>query len=125
MELHLDIQRTFRNRKTGQFLKGHVPHNKGKKWEDYLDMRKAKRIKKNLQRCGNPNIGGQNKIQVIGIKDNKIVGVFESATLVSKLLEIQRRNISYCCQGKRKRAGGIYWFYESNFIEWNKMIIND
>jgi hypothetical protein len=120
MELYIEPIRIKHNPLNGRFLKGHEPHNKGKKWEDYLDMRKAKRIKriaiKNLK-C-NPNIGGWNKKQVIGIKENRIIGVFESATKAAERLKIQRRNIAHCCAGKRNKCGGIRWFFESDYDKW-------
>ena len=56
-ELYIPIERPERNLVNGRFLKGHTPHNKGKKWADYMDMRKAKRIKNGrsyfvlLQKC--------------------------------------------------------------------------
>lgn len=41
-ELYIPPERPERNLVNGRFLKGHTPHNKGKKWADYMDMRKAK-----------------------------------------------------------------------------------
>lgn len=120
MELYLEPVRKNYNPITGRFLKGIIPHNKGKKWEDYMDMRKAKRVKRigmqNLK--GNPNIGGWNKKQVIGIKENRIIGVFESATKAAERTKLIRRNISHCCEGKRKHCGGIRWFFEADIERW-------
>lgn len=62
-ELNLGIERPQYNPTNGQFLKGHIPHNKGKKWSEWMDGRKRAKVlriaKKNLR--GNPNIGGVNK----------------------------------------------------------------
>lgn len=33
-ELYIPIERPERNLVNGRFLKGHTPHNKGKKWAD-------------------------------------------------------------------------------------------
>jgi hypothetical protein len=120
MELYLEPIRRTRNPINGKFLKGHNPHNKGKKWEDYMDMRKAKRIKRIAKRNLRVryDIGGWNKRQVIGIKDGKIIGVFESATKAGKQLNLTRRNISHCCNGKRKHCGGIRWFFEDEINKW-------
>ena len=124
MELYLEPIRMTRNPVNGKFLKGHVPHNKGKKWSDYMDMRKAKRIKriakKNLKY--NYNIGGWNKKKVIGIKDGKIIGVFNSAHDAAKRLGLIRRNISHCCRGERNHCGGIRWFFESEINLWVKFL---
>lgn len=56
------------NKKTGCFLKGHVPHNKGKKWSEWMDGRKQKKVKRialqNLR--PRPEIGGWNKNNASG-----------------------------------------------------------
>ena len=105
-------------------MKGHAPHNKGKKWHEYMDMRKAKRIiriaKQNHK--GRADIGGHNKRQVIGIKDGVIIGVFESATKAAQRTGLIRRNISHCCQGHRKRCGKIMWFFEDEIDKWIEII---
>ena len=44
-ELYIEKEVPKRNAVNGRFLKGHVPHNKGKKWIEWMDMRKAKKIK--------------------------------------------------------------------------------
>lgn len=107
---------------------GHVPFNKGKKWPEYMDMRKAKRIKKYLElgrKLGNKNLAGANRIPIVGIKDEKIYP-FDSAPTATRILKakgikINARNIRAVCQGRpvnnngtqyvRKTAGGFRWFY--------------
>jgi len=124
MELYIQPIKRQRNAVNGQFLTGSTPFNKGKKWTDYMDMRKARRIKKNLElgRKGNPNIGGQNKREVVGIKDGKIYGVFESSTEAGKKLGLCSRNIRHCCEGKRAKCGGVHWFHTSNIDSWKKLL---
>lgn len=124
MELYIEPKRITRNPITGRLLKGHTPHNKGKKWEDYMDMRKAKRVKRIGMQNLRPryDIGGQNKRQVIGIKDGIIVGVFESAVKAAAKTKLIRRNITHCCQGKRHHCGGIRWFYEADLHRWLKYL---
>ena len=112
-ELYLPMERLERDSMTGRFLYGCVPHNKGKRWEDYMDMRHALRVKKNLELGrikGNPCIAGWNRRRVIGIRDGKTC-VYESSSEAGRMLGIQSRNISHCCNGKRKHAGGIRWFF--------------
>ena len=121
MELYIPPKRTFKNLITGQFLNGHIPFNKGKKWSDYLDMRKARKIKKNLElgrKQSNPSIAGWNRKKVIGIKDHKIIGVFDSSNDAGRKLGIQARNIRSCCAGKRKTCGGVLWYWERNYDFW-------
>lgn len=126
MELYISPLKRQNNAVTGCFLKGHTPHNKGKKWEDYMDMRKAPKIKRIALKNLRPrlDIGGQNKRQVIGIKEGKIIGVWESAVKASEKLKLQRRNIAHCCQAKRKHCGGIRWFYEADVQRWITFLQN-
>ena len=112
MELYIPIERPQYNPTNGQFLKVHIPFNKGKKWEDYMDMRKAKRIKRialmNLAR--NRNIGGWNKRAVVCVdEENNILGWFSSSNDAEKKTGICARNIRTVCNGKRKHAGGYRW----------------
>ena len=48
MSYELYIPQTYegRNMVNGRFLKGHTPHNKGKKWSDYLTKRQQRRCAK-------------------------------------------------------------------------------
>ena len=45
-ELYLPPVLPDYNLKTGQFKKGHVPYNKGKKWSEYMTKRAQKRCAK-------------------------------------------------------------------------------
>ena len=44
MELSLDPQRRERNPLTGQYLKGNTPHNKGRKWSEYMPEESKKKV---------------------------------------------------------------------------------
>lgn len=124
-ELHISPKRPTRNFMNGRFLKGHIPFNKGKKWSDYMDMRKAKKIKriglKNLVR--NCEIAGWNAKPVVAIEGKKLIGVYSSASEAGRKTGICGRNIISCCSGKRKHAGGYQWFWE-NDNGWLKIIEN-
>lgn len=115
-ELYLPPERPKYNPINGQFLKGHVPHNKGKKWSDYMDGRKAKRIKRIATKNLRPrmDIGGWNKKSIIAMDDDdNIAGWFASSVDAERKTGIERRNINSACNGKRKHAGGFKWcFYE-------------
>ena len=117
-ELHLPPTRNAR----GQFLQGITPHNKGKKWSDWIDGRKHRRILKNLgNRKGNPDLPGANRKTIIAVKDGRIVGVFESAKQAANKItagnlneKSVRRNINHCCNKKRKKCMGFMWFFEKD-----------
>lgn len=100
------------NAVTGRFLKGHVPHNKGKKWDEWMDMRKAKRVKRigmrNLH--GRSDFGGWNAQPVFALDDDgNTVGWFASTYDAERKTGICSRNIRYVLEGKRKHAGGYRW----------------
>lgn len=97
----------------GMFTKGHIPHNKGKKWGEWMDGRKQRKVKKNLIHTGNPNIGGWNKKHIIASKDGKEYW-FESATAAAKALNLIRRNICHVANGQRNLCGGWRFRYTEN-----------
>lgn len=104
--------------KPGRYPKGHVPHNKGKKWSEWMDGRKARRVKRILleHRQVNHNIGGWNAKQVVGISIDGKACVFESSKDVERKLGIESRNVRCCCEGKRNLAGGLFFMWAEN---WN------
>lgn len=123
-ELYIPPQKSTRNAMTGRFMKGHVPFNKGKKWTDYMDMRKAKRVKriglKNL-RPGNKDIPGWNAKAVVAILDGEIKGIYRSSCDAERKTGICQHGIRLCCSKKRKSAGGYKWFWE-NDNSWLELI---
>jgi len=122
MELYLPPIKLDRNPINGRFLKGHIPYTRGKKWEEWMDLRKANRIKKNLRIGGIPNthFGDFNKRKVVGVIKGKGY-FFESLTDASKKIGLPVQNIGLCCQGKRKHSGGYMWFYFDS-DEWISLI---
>lgn len=105
--------RPTRNFKTGRFMKGHIPHNAGRKWDEWMPEKERERIleigKKNLR--VNPAVRGWNKRAVVAINEKGEHRYCESATKAAEILGLIRRNITSCCQKKREKCGGLYWFY--------------
>ena len=103
------------NRLNGQFLKGNVPANKGKAWSEWMPKKAQKKILATLDRVrpkgGNPDIPGWNRKRVVMVTPKGNWAVFESATEAARLMNLNRRNISGCCEGKRHRCGGRWWFF--------------
>lgn len=126
MELYIEPIRPTINKKNGQFLKGHEPFNKGKKWIDYLQKDKIIKMKKqilSLSGGGRKDIGGWNKKAVVAIKNGEFYGYFESCSDAGRKLKVQIRNVSNVANGKRKRCGGYEFYFESDFNKWNERII--
>ena len=94
-ELYIPPERPTRNLVNGRFLKGHTPFNKGRKWSDYLDSRKKRKMLKNLSlgRKGNPSIAGNNARPIVAIKDRRLIAVFPSSNAAER--KTGRWNI-YC-----------------------------
>lgn len=116
MELYLPPKRPERNAK-GQFVKGIIPHNKGRKAIEYMDEETIKRVKqiglKNLR--PNKNFGGQNKKTVIAFNDeNRVVGCFSSAEEAARKVGVTSSCIRNVCYGKRKHSAGLVWKYEED-----------
>ena len=109
-----------RNPITGQFQKKHVPHNFGKKWEQWMPEKAREKALKNLElgRIGRNDIGGWNAKRVIAIKDGKIIGIFANSREAARKLSLISTNIRKCCRGERKRVGGIEFFWEAEVYKW-------
>lgn len=71
---------------------------------------KMKRIHE--QKCFWGNGVEASKKPVNQLKGNHIIASFESISDASKQTGINLSNISQCCMGKRKRAGGYHWEYK-------------
>jgi hypothetical protein len=133
MELYLEPERRTRNAINGRILPGHVPLNKGKKWGEYKVPKKSrKKILANLTDEGRKLGAKASKpllcIKIVGILNGEFMGMFESASDAQRKMakigiKVCHENIRNCCKGKRQRAGGINWFYESDFEKWSKEIV--
>jgi hypothetical protein len=135
IEYELKItERPQRNRRTGRFMKGSVPANKGKRWDDYMPKQSQKRSKrgwKNLRKYGKKGAGaGWNKRAVVAITaDGTFVGRFESGAEAAHCSGAHQRNINCCCRKQRKHAGKtadgrlLQWFYETDDT-WIELVLN-
>ena len=100
-----DKPKTDRNLKTGRFIKGMTPHNKGKKWSEWMDGRKQKRVKKqalaNLdkgRRTKGRLYGGRPKRKVIAVTDEGEFFVFAHAKKAVEWSGGCPNNIRRCCR---------------------------
>ena len=113
-----------RNYANGRFLKGHIPHNRGKKWSEWMDGRKAKKVMRigMLNLKGRSDIGGWNARKVVAVREAEGKWwAFSSATKAAEVTGTISRNIIRCCQKKCKHCGAFRWFYwEDN--EWPQIV---
>lgn len=112
-DLDLMLGQKPKSKPKGQFAKGHVPFNKGRKWDEWMDGRKQRRVKRCLVHKGNPNLPGANRIAIAGVKDGKVV-FFDSSQDAERKTGITARNIRHCCAKQRKHAGGCLWYYAND-----------
>lgn len=58
--------------------------------------------------------GLKNSIKVLQLnKENKILKEWKSLSEIERVLKIPAGNISHCCKGRRKTAGGFMWRYKN------------
>lgn len=137
-ELTLPPVYTGVNKKTGRFLKGHVPANKGKKWSEWLGKRAQKRCAKGWKNLdlhrnknGRPDTSGRCRKQVVAVLDDGRWLVFPYLGPAAEWVAGNRENVGRCCrlnQSKKvlKRKGGkvntdhkymgIRWYFESDNV---------
>ena len=122
MELYLERERLQRHYIKGYFLKGAIPHNKGKKWDEWLPKKYQKATLKRLSkyRTGRKDIGGEAAKECIGIKDGKVYA-FAHSVEAEKITGVCSRNIRHCYNGERPTAGGFKWFLKES-EEWLKLM---
>jgi hypothetical protein len=104
-ELTLPPVFTGINKKTGRFLKGHVPANKGKKWREYMGKRAQKRCAngwKNLDKHRNKNgradTAGRCRKQVVAVMDDGSWLLFPYIGPAAAWVGGSRENVGRCCR---------------------------
>lgn len=108
-ELYIPPIPKTRNAVTGQFLKGNVPYNKGKKWSEYMDKRAQKRAAKgwkNLDRYRpnqRPDNAGRCRKAVIAVEDDGTWYMFNYLGAAAEALGGSRENIGRCCRFNANR----------------------
>lgn len=134
-ELHLPIERPTRNFKNGHFLKGHVPWNKGMKWDDFLSIDAQERCKKGLKNFDiyrptkRPDVSARCRRKVIAVMDDGRWCCFDHAGEAAKCIGGFRENVARCCRLNQARGKGIWgeintdhkhkgvrWYYENDNI---------
>ena len=98
------------NKQNGQFLKGHVPANKGKKWSDYMGKRAMKRAMKGWKNLdlhrnknGRPDTAGRCRKHVIAVMDDGRWLYFAYLGDAAKWVGGSRENVGRCCRSNQSR----------------------
>lgn len=103
------------NPANGRFLKGHVPFNKGKNWDEVMpkrSQRRAKRGWKNLEKyrpTSRPDTAGRCRKQTVALTDDGRFFVFGYLGAAAEWLQrktgehCSRENIGRCCRENESR----------------------
>ena len=108
-ELYLPPVKPTRNRRTGQFLKGHEPHNKGKQWSDYMGKRAQRRAAKgwkNLDKyrpTERPDTAGRCRKKVVAINDEGQFRIFDYLGDAAVWVGGSRENVGRCCRSNMSK----------------------
>ena len=130
-ELRFPTERLGHNPINGQFLKGHVPFNKGKKWSEYMKKRAMKRSMKgweNLRKYQpktRPDNCGRCRKAVIAVMDDGRWVWLPYIGAAGEWISGCRENVRRCCalnmkaesERRRKvntdhRYKGVRFYYE-------------
>lgn len=117
-ELYLPPERKSYNAKTGHFLKGHTPWNKGKKWSDYLSKRVQRRMAKGWKNLDKyrptfrPDTAGRCRKQVIAMHNGIVTAVSRTDMSAKRLATVKarRKNMDQW----RKNTHLIEQYYDGN-----------
>lgn len=140
-ELYIEPQRGDRNALTGRFIKGIIPHNKGKKWSDYMGKRAIRRAAKGWKNVmehrpkHRPDNAGRCRKQVIAVMDDGTWKHLAYIGSAAKWIGGSRENVGRCCRfnaSKRKnlktgnintdhKYKGVRFYFESDPIWMDKI----
>ena len=135
-ELTLPPVWTGINKQNGRFLKGHEPHNKGKKWSEWMSKRGQRKVRKGWQNVldhrpkTRPDTAGRCRKPVVAIRDDGSWCVFPFLGAAAEWCGGRRENVRRCCQYNsasrvNKKTGrintdhrymGIRFYYESDNV---------
>ena len=132
-EMRLPDRKLDYNPTNGQFLKGHVPFNKGKKWSEYMKKRAMKRSMKgweNLRKYQpktRPDNCGRCRKAVIAVMDDGRWVWLPYIGAAGEWIGGCRENVRRCCalnmkteSAKRRKVNtdhkyrGVRFYYESD-----------
>jgi len=135
-ELYIPPIRKPYNPTNGQFLKGHEPHNKGKRWDEWMSKRGQRRVRKGWVNLSEyrpktrPDTAERCRVQVIAVMDDGTWLVLPYIGAAGEWIGGCRENVRRCCQFNRRRHinkktgavntdhkyKGVRFYYESDSI---------
>lgn len=107
--LYIPQDVTHINARTGRFLKGHEPKNKGKRWDEWMS-KKAQRNSakgwKNLDKhrpTTRPDNAGRCRKEVVAVHNNGKFHIFPHIGIAGEWIGGSRENVGRCCRSNAER----------------------
>ena len=94
--------------------KAFIPNPNNLETVNHKDEVKTNNVASNLEwmtKGDNVIYSKARKVQMFDKKTGELLATFPSACEAGRVTGIQNSNISECCRGKRKSAGGYIWRY--------------
>ena len=118
---NVHIAETKPKSKKGQWNKGGVAWNRGKKWTETFSPETIERLKKHLREIsykGNRCKGFEKRWRPVIQMDEygNRLHWYASSSHAARKLGLQCRNIRKVCSGERSHCGGFRWKYDENFL---------
>lgn len=108
--LYIPTDWTKHDPRTGRFMKGHEPKNKGKKWDEWMpkaSQRKSRKGWKNLDKYrnknGRPDTAGRCRKAVVAVRNNGTYQMFSFTGPAAEWIGGCRENIGRCCRQNASR----------------------
>ena len=107
--LYIPTDWTRVNPRNGQFMKGHEPHNKGKRREEWMSKEGMKASSKGWEnldkyRCkGHPNANKARAVNVVAVRNNGEYKIFEFIADAARWINGNGVNVRRCCRLNQER----------------------
>jgi len=108
--LYIPTDWTRINPKNGQFMKGHEPKNKGRKWDEWASKKSQRKMRKgwkNLDKYRNCNgradTAGRCRKEVVAVRNNGEYHIFDYVGAAAEWLGGSRENVGRCCRENQSR----------------------
>ena len=108
--LYIPTDWTRVNPKNGQFMKGHEPKNKGRKWDEWASKKSQRSMRKgwkNLDKYRNCNgradTAGRCRKEVVAVRNNGTHHIFSFVGAAAEWIGGNRENVGRCCRENQKR----------------------
>jgi len=107
--LYIPTDWTRVNPHNGQFMKGHEPKNKGRKWDEWADKKAQRSMKKGWKNLDKyrpkerPDTAGRCRKEVVAVRNNGKYHIFDYLGAAAEWLGGSRENVGRCCRYNKAR----------------------